>query len=637
MKRQTAFTIIIVLSLLLMGTMPASASAFKFNSTVDARTSASIHQIINLADVLNTLPEGFHESHFEGSQNQFTCFAVGWAADPDDRDTDLNIHIFSDGVEVAQTVASTFRQDLADANVCQDGTCNFSVDLWGLIAPDVDHLITVQAQDAQTGEWVNLSDTPRTLNCSEVNILPDGFHDFSEGTQSPFFCVAEGWAADPNDRNIDLNVRILSDGAEVAQTVAGTFRQDLDEAGVCTDGTCSFSVNLWSLISLDTDHSIAVQAQDAQSGEWVDLSNTPKTLNCIDPGAEPIVWDGFGNGNNQSIEALEVFDDHLYAEATNYVEGASIWRTVDGTAWTQMTSPGFDNAYGADNPIVFDIVTFKDQLYAGTGNWESTSSAGQIWRSADGTTWNLVAPNGLGNPNNAGFTTFTSFNGMLYAATLNPSDGAEIWRSSTGNSGSWQRVTSQGLGGGSAYFIVTSLTTFKGQLYAGVEATAGTGAQVWRSSNGTTWTLVSDNGFGDTNNYQTGSSVVYRGQLYMTTRNDVTGSQLWRSSNGINWVQVVGDGFGDINNYKIESLTTFDGALYAAANNWVTGVQLWRSTDGINWTQINVDGFGDSGHFVSLWSNGTVVFNGNFLIDAESNLQAALKGFTLPSKTETAP
>lgn len=613
MKRQTAFTIIIGLSLLLTGTMPASASTITINGTVDARTSASIHQIINLADILNTLPDGSHDAS-AGNQNQFSCLAEGWATDPDDRSIDLNVRILSDDGEVAQVVADVFRQDLADVGVCPDGTCSFSVNLWGLISPDTDHLITVQAQDAQTGEWANIGDTPKTLNCSEVNVLPEGFHDFSEGTQSLFFCVAEGWATDPNDRSIDLNVRILSDGVEVAQTVAGTFRQDLEDAGVCTGGTCSFSVNLWSLISLDTDHSIAVQAQDAQSGEWVDLSNTPKTLNCIDPGAQPILWDGFGNGNNGSVDSLEFFNGYLYADASNYVDGATIWRSVDGAAWTQVTSYGFDSAYGADNPILFDMFAFRGQLYAGTGNWVSTSSAGQIWRSADGTAWNLVASDGLGNPNNAGFTTFTSFNGILYAAALNGIDGVEIWRSSTGDPGSWHRVASQGLGGGSPYFIITSLTTFKGKLYAGVEATAGTGAQVWRSSDGTNWALVSDNGFGDTDNFQTGSSVVYRRQLYMTTRNDVTGAQLWRSSNGTTWVQVVGNGFGDINNLKIESLTIYANALYATANNPVTGVELWRSTNGTNWTQINTDGFGDSGIFCGLWSNGTIVFQGNYLI-----------------------
>jgi hypothetical protein len=175
-------------------------------------------------------------------------------------------------------------------------------------------------------------------------------------------------------------------------------------------------------------------------------------------------------------------------------------------------------------------------------------------------------------------------------------------------------VVADGFGGGPAYYIITSLTTFKGQLYATVEATPGTGAQVWRSANGTDWTQVSEDGFGDIDNYQTGASVVFRGQLYVTTRNDVTGAQLWRTVNGTTWEQVVDDGFGDINNVKIESLAVYKGALYAVTNNAVSGAEVWRSTDGVNWTQVNADGFGESGIFVSLWSNGTTVFRGNLLI-----------------------
>ena len=611
MQRRTLVIILVILSLLLIAG-PANASTLPIQNVTNAERSSPIINT-DLVNLMNTLPDGHHDN-FEGLQNQFFCRADGWAADPDDRSIDLNVKIFADGVEVAQTVADSFRQDLEDAGVCQDGTCSFSVDLWGLISSDVNHLITVQAQDAQTGEWVNLYDTPRTLNCFEENFPVEGYHDAWEGIQSPFFCLAEGWVIDHNDPNLDLTVRILSDGTEVAQTTSDLYRQDLDEGEVCPGGTCSFKVNLSSLISLGVDHSITVQAQDAQSGEWFDLNNTPKTLNCIDPGARPVVSDGFGNPGNYAVEALEVFKGKLYAEATNYDQGATIWRSTNGSTWTQVTSAGFDSAYAANNSIVFDMFVFKGQLYAGTGNWDITPSAGQIWRSANGTTWSLVAADGLGNPDNGGFTTFTTFKEVLYVATLNRSEGAEIWRSSTGDDASWERVAAQGFGGGPAYWIITSLNTFQGQLYAAVEATLGTGAQVWRSANGTDWTLVSDNGFGDINNFQTGSSVVFRGDLYVTTRNDVTGAQLWRSSNGITWEQVVGDGFGDLNNLKIESLKVYAGALYAAANNPVTGVELWRSTDGTTWEQINADGFGDSGIFSSLWSNGTVVFRGNYLI-----------------------
>ena len=165
MKRRTFVIIIVVLSLLLVA-VPASASTATVNSPAKPLEIPQRFKPF-LDDVINTLPEGSHDS-FAGLQNQFFCRADGWAADPDDRSLDLNIKIFADEVEVAQTVADAFREDLANAGVCQDGTCSFSVDLWGLISPDADHSITVQAQDAQTGEWVNVSDTPKTLNCFEA-------------------------------------------------------------------------------------------------------------------------------------------------------------------------------------------------------------------------------------------------------------------------------------------------------------------------------------------------------------------------------------------------------------------------------------------------------------------------------------
>jgi CSLREA domain-containing protein len=289
MKRQTLLTITLLLSLFLSA-IPARAASLTPEVTMDVKKSADTRATFNttLEDIINTLPDGSHDAS-AGNQNQFSCLAEGWASDPDDRSIDLNVRILSDDEEVAQVVADVFRQDLADVGVCPDGTCSFRVDLWGLISPDTDHLITVQAQDAQTGEWSNIGDTPKTLNCSEVNVLPEGSHDFSEGTQNQFSCRAEGWTADPNDRNIDLAVRILSDGVEVAQTTADVFRPDLEDAGVCPGGTCSFVVDLWDLISRDTDHAITVQAQDAQTGEWSNVFNTPKTLNCFEAQAQTFI------------------------------------------------------------------------------------------------------------------------------------------------------------------------------------------------------------------------------------------------------------------------------------------------------------------------------------------------------------
>ena len=41
------------------------------------------------------------------------------------------------------------------------------------------------------------------------------------------------------------------------------------------------------------------------------------------------------------------------------------------------------------------------------------------------------------------------------------------------------------------------------------------GAQVWRTADGVTWSTVVADGFGDTNNYQTGGLAVFGGYLYV--------------------------------------------------------------------------------------------------------------------------
>lgn len=601
MKRRTAFVALVLLSLLLTAAVPAGASSLAAN--LPAQPSRAVPA--ELAAFVNTLPEGFHEFHFEGRQNQFSCFAVGWAADPDDRDIDLNVRIFSDGVEVAQAVAGLFRPDLEEAGVCSEGTCHFSIDLWGLITPDVDHVILAQAQDAQTGEWVDLSDTPRTLNCFEENILPEGFHDSSEGTQNQFSCLAEGWAADPNDRNIDLNVRILSDGVEVAQTLADTFRQDLNDAGVCTDGTCSFSVDLWGLISPDTDHLITVQAQDAQTGEWLDLGNTPKMLTCIGPNWQQVNTNGFGDSQTNGVISLQVFKNHLYAGTANG-SGGSVWQQQPDGQWQQVSEAGFGD--GSAAPAIVDLAVFQGKLYAGMG-WDD--APGQVWSSINGTSWQPVTTNGFGDSSNIAITNFAVFKGQLYAGTGTIDGSAQIWRSTRGSNNSWSNVAPDGAG---LAGNVTGFAVYKGVLYAAVESSSGVDpAQVWRSTNGSDWSTVTADGFGDPSNISTGGFAQFDGYLYLGTRNEGTGGQLWRTMDGLHWEMVISDGFGDTGNIKIESLLVHDDLLYAVTFNW-QGLQIWRSEDAIHWEQIISNGFGDGNNFSTLWNNALTEFRGHIVI-----------------------
>lgn len=115
--------------------------------------------------------------------------------------------------------------------------------------------------------------------------LPEGFHDYDSGDLPAWACNegvgVGGWAADPDDRESDLAIEVNVDGTSLPEWLyAGAYREDLHQAGVCVDGNCSFSTSLPGPFSLYEPHSVVVYAQDIPSGEWVTLSNSPKTFTC---------------------------------------------------------------------------------------------------------------------------------------------------------------------------------------------------------------------------------------------------------------------------------------------------------------------------------------------------------------------
>ena len=106
-------------------------------------------------------PEGSHDGG-EGVVDQYSCNASGWAADPDDRDRKLQVQILADGIWAAETTADLLRPDV---EACTGGTCGFYVDLWGLISPDVEHQITVEAYDFESDSWYSLGASGKLITC----------------------------------------------------------------------------------------------------------------------------------------------------------------------------------------------------------------------------------------------------------------------------------------------------------------------------------------------------------------------------------------------------------------------------------------------------------------------------------------
>lgn len=119
---------------------------------------------------------------------------------------------------------------------------------------------------------------------------------------------------------------------------------------------------------------------------------------------------------------------------------------------------------------------------------------GSVGATADSTPldWQQSNANGFGNPANNTIGALAVFNGWLYAGTWNE-DGAQLWRTSNGQT--WSQVTQPWAVSNTEVYCATP---FGSHLYIGTGNEAG--GEIWRT-NGTTWEQVASGGLGDTNNY----------------------------------------------------------------------------------------------------------------------------------------
>jgi sugar lactone lactonase YvrE len=347
------------------------------------------------------------------------------------------------------------------------------------------------------------------------------------------------------------------------------------------------------------------------------------------PGWKQVNINGFGDPANK-INSLGAFGGYLYAATYTFRDhGAQLWRTADGLNWTAVMTNGFGVYY---NVGIDHLVEFNGKLYAGvrnsTPNPPYTDTGGEIWRSSDGTTWEPVVQGGFGDRYNGEVMHMAVFNNQIYAGTWSytSTHGAEIWRSSTGNSNDWQQVVSNGFGDASNAAIM-DMVEFNGALYAGTRfGAAGNGADLWRSTDGLNWTPVITDGFGYTGTYDIAALAAFQNHLYAGTgRYDFSaktypGGQVWRCSQSSNcdeasdWELVVSDGFGNPDNINVSALHVFDGYLYAIPYNFRTGLEVWRTKDGTNWEQVGLAGLGDSNNSGTYWNNSIATFNNRLFI-----------------------
>ena len=331
----------------------------------------------------------------------------------------------------------------------------------------------------------------------------------------------------------------------------------------------------------------------------------------------------FGDRSNGNLHTLAGFGGQLYAGTYNTASGGQVWRMGAGHNWTQPVAPGFGIV---SNRGVNHLLEFDGKLYAGVRN---DTLGARVYRSADGSSWEPVVTSGLDDPHNAAVYRMEVFNNQIYAATgiFTMTHGAEVWRSPSGDAGSWTPVETNGFGDVGNY-IVRSSAVFNGSLYFGTDnwnstTQATAGGAIFRSDTGAagSWRQVNAGGFGDLNNEVVSSLAAFDGYLYASTAYRANGDQVWRcqACDGSDWTKVVDNGFGTPGDYLISSLQVLGNNLYVAVGNPLTGLEVWRSSTGNpgDWARVGAAGFGDVNNGTP-YHNNFVAFNGGLYVGMQS-------------------
>ena len=199
------------------------------------------------------------------------------------------------------------------------------------------------------------------------------------------------------------------------------------------------------------------------------------------------------------------------------------------------------------------------------------------------------------------------FNGTLYSIGgirgINRIN--EVWKSTDGNT--WTQVTTVGnlFDPRNGHQVVV----FNSKIWViGGFTPNGRTNDIWSSSDGATWTQETTSGIFSARADH--AATVLGGKIWVVGGSDGTmQNDVWSSSNGTTWTQVTTSG-NIFTPRQAHTLSTFNGQMILVAGADLDGDQLlryrndiWMSSDGINWTEANVSG----NLFVERWIHGAVV------------------------------
>ncbi len=330
------------------------------------------------------------------------------------------------------------------------------------------------------------------------------------------------------------------------------------------------------------------------------------------------------------------------AQTPRYSQSGSLMlRSVDGVTWEPITL-GVSGTWDSRT-----LEVHNGKLYIGLSTIIGFGDKAEIWATdnpADEESWKMVAD--LTLDGNQAVATLTSFNGLLYAGTVNE-QGYQIWRSTVAAPVSdehWIKLVENGAGDMTNLFAGTT-KVFKGQLYVGSMSiplpTGDTirlpkGFELIRIDTDDSWELligdpIAQNppsgipeirtpasgwpgGFANPLNFYCWSLEEVEGELYLGTFDasilllemvrqgvgieNLTPQELQVIINAIqNLIGNLGSlGMDDSVAPMTQVLKSYQAKPFnwervlKTAVKWSCGGDIWKSVDGVNWEPANLNG-----------------------------------------------
>ncbi len=326
-----------------------------------------------------------------------------------------------------------------------------------------------------------------------------------------------------------------------------------------------------------TDGIIVYQGKLIVGGYWNPTGT--KVLSYDGVNWVQINSNGFGDINNNNVTTFLIFGGHLYALVGN--TSGRLYRYQGGTVWEQINSDGFGDI---NNVILGCAIEYSGKMLVSSGN---SVTGIEIWQHEIDTAEILrLLPTSDCHINLVGA------------------------RNDYSGHGTWKQVNQDGFGDIHSNPVAGSCV-FDGKLYIAVSNMTD-GAGVF-SFDGTSFGPEIPYGYVEANNGHGGTMIVYGGDLYCSPRNLITGCPIWSKHEGV-WAKATDDGFGDPNNSEILQPFVYEGKLWMSTVNTATGTEMW-TFDGASWEQVNIDGFGLA---LYLMCAGVVIYNGNLYVGVAS-------------------